>query len=104
MRREIGSTWRCVRRGINLTWRNVETVTVSYLPKGVGLLFSCSPFAGQAGRPFAFTMPAIPQTLKLPADKTRVTVPDGLVKRNMLVEVSALGNTKAAPGGCPAGV
>jgi hypothetical protein len=33
-----------------------------------------------------------------------VPVPDELVKRNMLVEVSALGITQVAPGGCPTGV
>jgi hypothetical protein len=31
--------------GIHLTWQNVEKVTVSSIPMGVGLLFSCSPFA-----------------------------------------------------------
>jgi hypothetical protein len=64
------------------------------------------PFAGQAWRQFAFTRPASSQTLRLPADKTKVTVPvpDELVKRNLLVEVSAAGNTEVAPGGCPTGV
>jgi hypothetical protein len=79
--------------GIYLTWPSVETVTVSSIPMGVGLLFSHSLCASQARRQFASTRPAAPQTLKLLADKTKVTVPDELVKRNLLVEVSALGNT-----------
>jgi hypothetical protein len=33
-----------------------------------------------------------------------VPVPDELAKRNMLVEVSTEGNTKATLGGCPPGV
>src|SRR5439155_11342876 len=85
--------------GVNLSWQNVETVTLSYIPMDVELLFSRSPFAGQAGRQFAFTRPAASQTLKLPAGKTRVTlpVPDELARRNMLVEVSTAGKTKVAP-------
>jgi len=63
----------------------------------VGLLFSRSPFARQAGRPFAFTKPASSQTLKLSAGKTKVTVPDELLKNNMLVEVSPAGKTRVAP-------
>ena len=85
--------------GIGLSWQNVEAVTVSYIPMDVELLFSRSPFAGQAGRQSAFTKPASSQTLRLPAGKTKVTVPvpDDLVKKNMLVEVSAAGKTRVAP-------
>src|SRR5204862_3419304 len=85
--------------GISLSWQNVEAVTVSYIPMDVELLFSRSPFASQAGRQSAFTRPAASQTLKLPAGKTRVTVPvpDELAKRNILVEVSAAGKTRVAP-------
>jgi hypothetical protein len=36
------------------------------------------------------------RTLKLPAGKTKLTVSDDLVKRNMLVEVSTAGKTKVA--------
>src|SRR5205814_6192093 len=74
--------------GVNLSWQNVETVTVSYIPMDVELLFSRSPFASQAGRQFAFTKPAASQTLRLPAGKTKVTVPvpDELLKKNLLVE------------------
>jgi hypothetical protein len=58
------------------------------------------------GRQFSFTKPASSQTLSLPAGKTKVTVPvpDELLKRNRLVEVSALGNTQVAPGDWPTGV
>jgi hypothetical protein len=90
--------------GIYLTWPSVETVTANDNPMDVELLFSRSPLAGQAGRQFAFTRPVASQTLKLPAGRTRVTVPDGQVKRNLLVEVNTLGNTQVAPGGCPTGV
>ena len=74
-------------------------MTVSYIPMDVELLFSRSPFAGQAGRQPAFTKPASSQTLRPPAGKTKATVPvpDDLVKKNMLVEVSAAGKTRVAP-------
>jgi hypothetical protein len=65
----------------------------------VELLFSRSPFASQSGRQFAFTKPASSQTLKLPAGKARVSVPvpDELLRKIMLVEVSAAGKTRVAP-------
>jgi hypothetical protein len=83
--------------GVSLSWQNVETVTVSSIPMGVELLFSRSPFEQQVGRRFAFTKPASSQALRLPAGRTRVTVPDELLKKNMLVEVSTAGKTKVAP-------
>ena len=85
--------------GIGLSWQNVEAVTLSYIPMDVELLFSRSPFAQRAGRQPAFTKPASSQTLRPPAGKTKATVPvpDDLVKKNMLVEVSAAGKTRVAP-------
>src|SRR5262249_44989825 len=85
--------------GINLSWQNVETGTLSYIPMDVELLFSRSPFASQAGRQFALPKPAGAQTLRLRAGKRKVTVPvpDELLKKNMLVEVSTAGKTKVAP-------
>jgi hypothetical protein len=95
-----------VRPGPTPSWQKVEAVIVGSIPIDVEPLFSRSPFAGHARRQFAFTGPVASQKLKLPADETRVTVPvlGELVKRNMLVEVSTLGNTQVAPGGWPTGV
>jgi hypothetical protein len=85
--------------GVSVSWQNVEAVTLSTIPLNVELLFSRSSFASQAGRQFAFSRPARSQTLKLPAGKTKVTVPvpDELVRKNMLVEVSTAGKTRVAP-------
>jgi hypothetical protein len=84
--------------GVSVSWQNVEAVTLSTIPTNVELFFSRSPFAQQAGRQFAFTKPTSSHPLKLPAGKTKVTVPvpDELLKRNMLVEVSTAGKTKVA--------
>jgi hypothetical protein len=65
----------------------------------VRLQFSRSPCASQARRQFSFTRPSSSQTLKLPVDKTTVSVsvPDESAKRNMLVEVSTSGKERVAP-------
>jgi hypothetical protein len=85
--------------GVSVSWQNVEAVTLSYIPMDVEVLFSRSPFASQAGRRPAFTRRAASQTLRLPAGKTRVTVPvpDEVLRKNMLVEVSTAGKTVVAP-------
>src|SRR5439155_24678260 len=78
--------------------QNLGAVTINYIPMDVELLFSRSPFAQQGGNQFAFTKPATSQAYKLPAGKDKVVLPlpDELVKRNMLVEVTAAGKTRVA--------
>jgi hypothetical protein len=85
-------------KNINLSWVNLEAVTINYIPTDVELLFSRTPFAQQGGSKFAFTKPAYSQAVKLPAgrDKVSIPVPDDLQRRNMLVEVTAAGKTRVA--------
>ena len=72
---------------------------VNYYLMDVELLFSRTPFAGGAGGQFAFTRPNATKEVKLPAGERALSVPlpDDLVKRNVLVEVSAGGRTRAVP-------
>lgn len=86
-------------KGVNVTWQNLEAVTVNYYPMDVELLFSRAPFAQAAGGQFAFTKPAASQGYKLPAGKDKVVIPlpDELARRNVLVEVTAAGKTRSVP-------
>jgi hypothetical protein len=85
-------------KAVNLTWQNLDAVTINYIPMDVELLFSRTPFAQQAGGQFAFTKPARAQEVQLPAGQKKVAIPlpDDLQKRNMLVEVTAAGKTRVA--------
>jgi len=85
-------------KNVNITWQNLEAVTISYIPMDVELLFSRTPFAQATGGQFAFAKPAWSQVVKLQPgrDKVAIPVPDDLQKRNMLVEVSAAGKTRIA--------
>ncbi len=85
-------------KNVNITWQNLETVTINYIPMDVELLFSRTPFAQATGGQFAFARPAWSQVVKMQPgrDKVAIPVPDDLQKRNMLVEVSAAGKTRTA--------
>lgn len=96
---EPGFEVAVANRAVQLTWQNLEAVQVSYHLMDVELLFSRSPFAQAAGLQFAFTKPTSTMTMQLPAGKTKVAVPlpDELAKRNLLVEVTGAGKTRAVP-------
>jgi hypothetical protein len=86
-------------QGVNLTWQNVEAVQVNYYLMDVELLFSTSPFVQRAGGQFATIKPNAREFVKLPQGRNKHTFPlpaefDG---RNVLVEVTAAGKTRAAP-------
>jgi hypothetical protein len=85
--------------GVNLTWQNLESVRVNYYRMDVELLFSTNPFVGRGGSQFAAIRPNASEVVALPRGRTKHTVPipaefDG---RNVLVEVSAAGQTRAVP-------
>lgn len=86
-------------RKINLTWQNVETVTVNYYLMDVELLFSRNPFVQQYGSQFSAIRPNQSQELKLPAgqNKQAFDLPKELITRNVLVEIVAGGKTRAMP-------
>jgi hypothetical protein len=83
-------------KNVVLSWQNLDTIQVNYYLMDVELLFSRTPFAQQSGGQFAFTKPANSQVLKLPAGQTKMNIalPEELVKRNVLVEFTAVGKTR----------
>ena len=84
---------------MNLTWQNLEAVQVNYYLMDVELLFSRNPFVQQAGGQFASIKPNATEVLKLPAarNKHAFPLPDEFEGRNVLVEVTAAGKTRAVP-------
>ncbi|MBA4064353.1 MAG: hypothetical protein C0501_11700 [Isosphaera sp.] len=85
--------------GVNLTWQNLDAVKVNYYLMDVELLFSTSPFVQKAGGQFSTIKPNAAETVKLPGGRTKHTVPlpAQFEGRNVLVEVTAAGKTKAVP-------
>ncbi len=88
--REPGVEFTIDAKTLNVTWQNVESARVNYYLMDVELLFSRNPFVAQSN----FT-----QEVKFPADQSKLSLklPDNLAKRNLLVEVSAAGKTRALP-------
>lgn len=85
-------------KSINMTWQNVDEARVNYYVMDVELLFSHNPFVQQSGQ-FSSIRPNFIQELKLPAKQNKLgfRLPDALVRRNVLVEVSAGGKTRSLP-------
>ncbi len=96
---EPGFEVAVANRAVQLTWQNLEAVEVSYHPMDVELMFSRQPFAQATAGTVAFTKPASTMTLQLPAGRSKLAVPmpDELARRNVLVEVTAAGKTRAVP-------
>jgi len=86
-------------RAINLTWQNISAVRVNYYLMDVELLFSRNPFVQQYGSQFASIRPNQTQEVKLPEGQTKqaVPLPADLANRNVLVEITAAGKTRALP-------
>jgi hypothetical protein len=83
---------------VNLSWQNVEAVTVNYYQMDVELLFSRNPFVQQSGGQFASIRPNATKVVKLPAasGKTAVPIYEAFAKKNVLVEVVAAGKARSA--------
>ncbi|MFL5338684.1 MAG: hypothetical protein ACJ8F7_00835 [Gemmataceae bacterium] len=97
--REPGVEFTIDSRNINLAWQNVESARVNYYLMDVELLFSRNPFVAQSGGQFASIRPNFTQDVKLAANQSKMTLklPEELVRRNVLVEISAAGKTRALP-------
>ena len=82
---------------IQLTWQNIENVTINYYLMDVELLFSRNPFVQKSGGQFASIKPNLSLEVKLPAGKTQTSIPlpAELVRKNVLVEVTAAGKTRS---------
>ncbi|HLW68067.1 MAG TPA: hypothetical protein VKS79_22305, partial [Gemmataceae bacterium] len=86
-------------KNINLTWQNVNACKVNYYLMDLELLFSRNPFVQQSGGQFSCIKPNLTQDVKLPKDqkKLEMKLPEALLKRNVLVEISAGGKTRSEP-------
>jgi hypothetical protein len=84
---------------IQLTWQNLDEVRVNYYLMDVELLFSRNPFVQEVSGSFASIRPNATQKVKLAAGQSRSTIalPGELASRNVLVEVTAAGKTRAHP-------
>jgi hypothetical protein len=96
---EPGVEFNIDSKNINLTWQNVDTCKVNYYLMDVELLFSRNPFVQQSGGQFSSIKPNVTQDVKLPRDqkKLEMKLPEALLKRNLLVEISAGGKTRSEP-------
>jgi hypothetical protein len=84
---------------MKLSWQNLNGVQVNYYLMDVELLFSRNPFIQQFGSQFASIRPNATKALKLPAGQTKLTVPlpENLLRKNVLVEVTAAGKSRMLP-------
>src|SRR5262249_18056571 len=96
---EPGVEFTLDNKQIHLTWQNVEEAQINFYLMDVELLFSRNPFVQQVSGPFASIKPNAAQAVKLPKDKKElaVPIPPALVRRNVLVEISAAGKTRSQP-------
>src|SRR5207249_10979540 len=95
---EPGFEFNLDAKQIQLTWQNVDTVRVNYYLMDVELLFSRNPFVQESGG-LATIRPNATRVIQLPAGQSALAIPlpENLVKRNVLVEVTAAGKTRALP-------
>ena len=86
-------------KAVVLTYQNLEAVRVNYYPMDVELLFSTSPFVQQSGGQFASIRPNATAEVKLPKGQTtaKIPLPAEYANKNVLVEVTAAGKTRAVP-------
>ncbi len=84
---------------IHLTWQNIETVRVNYYLMDVELLFSRNPFVQQSGGQFSMIRPNETKEFTLQPGQTKfdIALPENLVKKNVLVEITSNGKTKSLP-------
>ena len=84
---------------MQLSWQNLSAVRVNYYLMDVELLFSRNPFVQQFGDQFATIRPNATREVPLPAGQSRLAIPlpVDLAGRNVLVEVTAAGKSRALP-------
>ena len=84
-------------RTIDLSYRNLEQVTVNFYRMDIELLFSRNPFVQQYSGQFSYIQPNMSQAVDLPGDQDRlpIEVPAELRNQNVLVEVVGAGQRQA---------
>jgi hypothetical protein len=96
---EPGFEFTLDNKAVQLSWQNLSAVRVNYYLMDVELLFSRNPFVQQFGNQFATIRPNASREVPLPAGQSRLAIPlpEGLNGRNVLVEVTAAGKSRALP-------
>jgi hypothetical protein len=96
---EPGFEFTLDNKAVQLSWQNLPAVRVNYYLMDVELLFSRNPFVQQFGDQFATIRPNATREVQLPAGQSRLAIPlpDDLAGRNVLVEVTAAGKSRALP-------
>ena len=84
---------------VELTWQNLDKARIQYYVMDVELLFSRNPFLQDFGGQFALIQPNATANINLPAKqgKQLIPLPDALKGKNVLVEISAGGKSRALP-------
>ncbi len=81
---------------INLNYQNLDGATINYYLMDIELLFSRNPFVQQYSGQFSYITPN--KTIEIKLDKTKtqtsIDLPESLHNSNVLVEISAAGQTK----------
>ena len=85
-----------------LTFQNVKQATVNFYEMDIEQLFSRSPFAQNNLEGFSLIRPNMTSEVKLTASKKgqgtkKLTIPDELKNKNVLIEVVAADQTRAKP-------
>lgn len=82
---------------LKIAHQNVKRVRVNYYEVDAELMFSRTPFAGQARDEASFIRPSLGTWVDLPADKqsTNVRLPDAVRGRNVIIEVVGGGKTRS---------
>jgi len=84
---------------ISLNYSNLDSVRVNFYEMDVELLFSRNPFVRQFGGQFVSIRPNHSLNLSLPKNQINhsVKIPDQLRNKNILIEVTAAGQTRTQP-------
>lgn len=84
---------------VELTWQNLDKIRIQYYVMDVELLFSRNPFLQDFGGQFALIQPNATANINLAAKqgKQLIPLPDALKGKNVLVEISAGGKSRALP-------
>ncbi|WP_395745982.1 hypothetical protein [Prosthecobacter sp.] len=93
---EPGFEFKVENKSIDLSWKNLQEVTVNYYLMDPEFSFSSSPFASQDAGRFGIIKPNKSLTQALPKGETRLDLPlpAEYAKANVLVEVLGAGQRK----------
>lgn len=96
---EAAFDFRVEARQVAIDYQNVRRAVVNYYLMDIELLFSRNPFVQQYAGQFSSIRPNQTQTVELPegAKQHRFPLPEALHNSNVLVEITAAGQTRSQP-------